>query len=753
MRAALRPMLYFFDGYSVDTDRRTLSCGDALIELTPKVFQTLVVLIENNDHVMSKDELLRTIWPHHIVEEANITQNISVLRRALEERQRGKKYIATFPGVGYRFLEPVAVKLARKGVAAEASDEMRTAPMDPLPATTAGIGGESSRSSGAGGLSGRWITGLILLMLAVGGVAVVMQRVRLAAAQRATASVRPASIRNSDARKADMQSIDVRNLRTIVRMQGASYEPALSSDGRTLVFVHIDVADGRSSIDVLFDKSLQPRVIASGGGEYSSPVFSPDGNEVAFLHFHPNTAEIEIVNLKSGNVRAVARVFPHRYGLNCRHLDWSPDGKNLVVDDKVAETDPLSLYLIAVSNGVRTRVSDPTMDIIGDVAPRFSPDSTHIAFIRMKYQYEFDVYAVPIGGGSPQLVTPHSTTVGDVDWAGNERLLYSAESAGRYRLWNANLATAPIVAAPASTYESDMPLQFAIARGAKRVALSAYRPDLNIWSLGLGNRAHDKAQWTPAVRTPGQDIGPVFSPDGKRIAFRSDVNGRMQLWISQRDGSAARVLDTGKLSPSYLAWSPDGSTMAFSAEGDIYETSTTHDSPLQRLTHGGFSHPEFSVDGRWIFARQHNVIFRLPVGRPGAPQKVTDDGGAPIMQSADGRYLFFGHDRMDTTVSRLDLRTGEQAVVLRDLVPGYRECWTPMPGGLIYLGERTGRPTLLFHSLEGGHDRVIGEFPGPLPPVATSRFTVSPDGSHLLIVRADPASSSIQEGDLQLSAE
>src|SRR5215469_9857316 len=101
---------YEFDTYTLDPDTRTLRYGNELVELTPKVFTTLLVLVENRDKVLTKDELLTIIWPDQFVDQSNLSQNISVLRRSLGEAESGKKYIATFPGKGYRFVGPVEVK-------------------------------------------------------------------------------------------------------------------------------------------------------------------------------------------------------------------------------------------------------------------------------------------------------------------------------------------------------------------------------------------------------------------------------------------------------------------------------------------------------------------------------------------------------------------------------------------------------------------------------------------------------------------
>ena len=77
------------------------------MSLTPKVFDTLLVLLENSSHVLTKKELMEKVWPDSFVEENNLAQNISILRKALGEGKEGEQYIQTVPKRGYRFVGDV----------------------------------------------------------------------------------------------------------------------------------------------------------------------------------------------------------------------------------------------------------------------------------------------------------------------------------------------------------------------------------------------------------------------------------------------------------------------------------------------------------------------------------------------------------------------------------------------------------------------------------------------------------------------
>ena len=98
---------YEFGPFRIDRIKRRLLRDRSIVPLTPKAFDTLLVLIEHSGQVVEKDELMEKVWPGVVVEENNLTQNISSLRKALGEKRENPQYILTAPGVGYRFIAEV----------------------------------------------------------------------------------------------------------------------------------------------------------------------------------------------------------------------------------------------------------------------------------------------------------------------------------------------------------------------------------------------------------------------------------------------------------------------------------------------------------------------------------------------------------------------------------------------------------------------------------------------------------------------
>jgi eukaryotic-like serine/threonine-protein kinase len=99
--------LYEFGPFRLDPAKRLLLRGEDPSALTPKAFETLLLLVENRDRAMLKDELMRRLWPESFVEDSNLSQTIFVLRKILGDTAQDQRYIVTVRGTGYRFAEPV----------------------------------------------------------------------------------------------------------------------------------------------------------------------------------------------------------------------------------------------------------------------------------------------------------------------------------------------------------------------------------------------------------------------------------------------------------------------------------------------------------------------------------------------------------------------------------------------------------------------------------------------------------------------
>jgi DNA-binding winged helix-turn-helix (wHTH) protein len=100
-------VLYHFGPFQVDPDRQVLLRENQPVAITPKAFETLLILVRRSREVVSKDELMKAVWPDSFVEEANLSQNIFRIRKALGGASGDERYIVTLPGHGYRFAAQV----------------------------------------------------------------------------------------------------------------------------------------------------------------------------------------------------------------------------------------------------------------------------------------------------------------------------------------------------------------------------------------------------------------------------------------------------------------------------------------------------------------------------------------------------------------------------------------------------------------------------------------------------------------------
>src|SRR5437899_9413496 len=105
--------IYEFGQFQLDTGQRLLRRLDGTpVPLTPRVFETLLYMIEHHESVLDKERIMEAVWPDSIVEENNLAQAISKLRQVFGETPGSHSYIVTIPGRGYRFVADVNKRAA-----------------------------------------------------------------------------------------------------------------------------------------------------------------------------------------------------------------------------------------------------------------------------------------------------------------------------------------------------------------------------------------------------------------------------------------------------------------------------------------------------------------------------------------------------------------------------------------------------------------------------------------------------------------
>jgi DNA-binding winged helix-turn-helix (wHTH) protein/TolB-like protein len=147
--------VYEFDRFRVCPANRLLLRDGEVVPLTSKVFDILLVFVENSGRVLEKEEMMRRVWQDSFVEEGNLTRNVSTLRKALGDDSKVPKYIVTVQGYGYRFIADVAK--------VKTGDDLEVAAKTVPPSPVA----ENPQRLGPRRLLGKWLwaipVGLLLL--------------------------------------------------------------------------------------------------------------------------------------------------------------------------------------------------------------------------------------------------------------------------------------------------------------------------------------------------------------------------------------------------------------------------------------------------------------------------------------------------------------------------------------------------------------------------------------------------------------
>ncbi|MBV8857533.1 MAG: PD40 domain-containing protein [Acidobacteria bacterium] len=698
--------LYAFGDFCLDPGRRLLLRLDGEpVPLTPKAFETLLILVRRHGSVVEKDELLREVWPDTFVEEATLAQNVFTLRRALGQGQAEPRYIETVPKHGYRFVadvrelraDLVVEKHTRTHIVAEEL-EVPDAPAEASPVTKArgfslpAIARGVRRHPGASALGASCVViAAALLLFNLYGrrpAPAPFERMRLSMLTDDGEVVRAAISPDGKyvvtaRREGAREGLWVRQTRAAeqvqivapadVHFQGLTFSP----DGAAVYYVAYERGSHVAALDRVGVLGGTPaRVLV----DIDSPAaFSPDGRALAFVRNDPNTRTdaLMVANADGTDARPIAARRAPEYFSN-EGPGWSPDGREVACAVGRTEFNRSVMGVVAVraADGVERVLTPPRWDFVGQVA-----------------------------------YTPDGGVLLDA-WDSGASLLAR-------QIWRLNAAdgTARRITNDLNSYHG----LSLTADGGALVSVRATRAT-SFW-LAPGDAPADARQITSgAGDLVGEGMGLAWTPDG-RLVYGSNAGGDVDVWVMDADGRNRRQLTTTARPDVKPSVSPDGSRVVFVS----WRTGTSHlwrmdadGSNLLQLTNGAAeSYPQISPDGRWVVylsaEQNRSSLWKVPI-EGGEPVRVSERWSMTPTFSPDGKEVACFYE--DETSGALKLALvpsgGGDLVKLFDLPQtvflraGLH--WTPDGGALRYVDNGGGVSNIWEQRVAGGAPKRLTDF-------------------------------------------
>ena len=381
--------------------------------------------------------------------------------------------------------------------------------------------------------------------------------------------------------------------------------PSLSPDGKWMVYsagpagdadIYLQSVGGENPINLTKD---------SPGADWS-PVFSPDGEQIAFRSERQGGG-IFLMGRTGESVRRLTDV-----GYNPA---WSPDGREMAFATESVEVNPYSrwglssLWVVSVASGEKRQLTRAD-----GVQPSWSPHRHRIAFwdtFGGSSSTQRDIWTVAVAGGDPVRVTDDPAVDWNPVWSPDGRYLYFAsDRGGSMNLWRVGIdeVSGKVVGQPQPvTTPSPFAGHMSFSADGSRMAFASVLRLSNVERTpfdATAGRVHGEPQpvtsgsrywWPPdlspdgvwitmasaygvedlfIVRSDGTglrqltndpylDRWPRWSPDGSQIAFYSNRSGYHEVWAINPDGSRLRQLSHLRSSATLPLWAPDGSRIAF----------------------------------------------------------------------------------------------------------------------------------------------------------------------------------------------
>ncbi len=717
-------MILAFGPFRLDTGEKSIFREGKALAITPKEYEVLHYLVERAGRLVTKEEILAAVWPDTIVEESNLSVQISSLRKLLGESTSQRSYIETVPRRGYRFIAEVEKSVETGATPVETSDDR-------------GLG----RDGEGNGHSSHWQTAWMVLAGFVAMFALLLIAIRSAAPGRWT--------------MADWKPLP------LTTSPGIETSPALSPDGTQVIY---SILTPRENVGLWLRKTEGGEPVRLTHDFDYNAAWSPDGREIAFIRFNDDQIFLMLRPSFGGEDRTLKKL--DYYGaLPGPIVSYTADGKWVLTNQGVGSqtgAQPRRLVAISTETGEQKELLEPVLGSSGDSAPILSAKGDRLVFCRCASVTACDLYAVKIKDlkptGKPERLTWFPSPEFRAVYLQDESLLYSLgppDGRSLYRLYFDWFGRPRSYQISPTGEDILFPTVATTAGGETRLVYVRNEMDLNLQKLEL--ESPDGRITKPelfAASTRSEET-PAFSPDGSKVAFASMRSGSWEIWVCALAGDGDKCSQLTHSGPAYSrspAWSADGKWIAFdsrpSGNAQLFLMAAAGGS-AKALTFGPEAslEPCWSPDGQWLyFASNRSGRFEIYrsraqeviAGRIGYEAMTTEGGSSPRLSPDGNTILYRGPRGVFLRLSLEDRKT--------HALPNFTFIAPPIPGpGTLSYGFHASRQQGFLARADWATEKLE-----TLLPVSLNRPTGlarSPDGKTILYVQADRSDSDLMVVD------
>jgi Tol biopolymer transport system component/DNA-binding winged helix-turn-helix (wHTH) protein len=707
---ASKSFVFKFDNVVVREREFVLLKSGKPLTVEPKAFRVLLFLLHNPQKLISKEELLNSVWPDVEVTEGSLTRCIWLLRSLLGDDIRSPRYIETVATVGYRFVCPV-----------EASEDGLGNLNAPEKST---VGNGSSRRVGKDGA-------IAAAVVVIVGVAFICFR----------------TFHGHTARQQARPAFSNMHITPLTSHPGIYWGPTFSPDGKQIAFFWNDSNPARGDLYVQLvggDKAL--RLTHTSTGFVCCADWSPDGLEIAFTRCDDSGGGVFIMPALGGFERKLTDVACVNFGVGVNaDVRWTADGKSLVLTERCAPDSPRGIVVFSLQTGEKRCLHSPPVGDSGDTDLALSPDEKTVAFLRWPTSGLAEICTVAFSGGNLRQLRDEffdqdradrsllATGVvgGTLMWSGDGK--YITFERARDRMARVAASGGPV------EFEAVYPKIGELSRDRRRLV---YIEPALVWrwspAVSRINLTHAGGRVVSQARillsaTGGNDSAQL-SPHGNQLVFASMRSGTHQIWKSNLDGSDPLQLtsfDQGY--PGTPRWSPDGKWIVFDFHGRAHSQIYLVDSEgrnLHALTSGSSEDcvPSWSRDGNAIYFasdRTGNLqVWRRELSS-GNETQVTRHGGFAAFESYDAKTIYYSRYE-GGGIWKIPVGGGQEDRVTNSLHLGYWGHFAVTDNGLYLVdSDAKGGPAIMYYNFQTGRLSLVltfTQYPTPwFPNLAASR--------------------------------